>query len=108
MRGMWISGEKRIQVDGIFKKKTKRELFHNQTTHSEEAILWLSLITSITVFRASENRPAARMRRNAEAGGGTDRARVAGGRSLAARERVVSARVRAVSAHRGWSGSDTS
>ena len=49
MRGMWISGEKRIQVDGIFKKKTKRELFHNQTTHSEEATLWLSLITSITV-----------------------------------------------------------
>ena len=46
---MWISGEKRIQVDGILKKKTKREFFHNQTTPSEEATLWLSLITSITV-----------------------------------------------------------
>ena len=46
---MWISGEKKIQVDGILKKRTKRELFHNKTTHSEEATLWLSLITSITV-----------------------------------------------------------
>ena len=27
----------------------KREFFHNQTTLSEEATLWLSLITSITV-----------------------------------------------------------
>ena len=32
-----------------FSKKTKREFFHNKTTLSEEATLWLSLITSITV-----------------------------------------------------------